>query len=404
MERNQLKQKLSDSKTLLRKLLTVTKANNNRKSGELFSLLDKILFEDLHIERYLFIRKESGIWIKALSRQLKEEEIQKEYHKFLHQYDDFKVLNEADDEHLVDFDYIIPVFHKEEPLAYLLLSDVKEERTISPVVRNLNFLQTVTNVIVVAIENKRLFNEAILREREDQELELAGNIIQQLLPKAFPENAHFKASAFYESHMKVGGDYYDIVKTDDQSYTFLMADISGKGMAAALIMSNFQAYFKLAVEIGLGLSDLVHLLNQKVYENTRGEMFITAIFARYKTDTHELEYINTAHRSGILVQNESSLFLESQGRALGVEPNLRLNAQVVSVQKNARLILFTDGLTEVYNLEQEGFDEEKINELLRESGDVEIEKLNRRLIEKALDFAGRLGMEDDLALLSIEFL
>ena len=68
------------------------------------------------------------------------------------------------------------------------------------------------------------------------------------------------------------------------------------------------------------------------------------------------------------------------------------------------MILFTDGLTEVYNLEQEGFDEEKINELLRESGDVEIEKLNRRLIEKALDFAGRLGMEDDLALLSIEFL
>ena len=160
----------------------------------------------------------------------------------------------------------------------------------------------------------------------------------------------------------------------------------------------------MAVEIGLGLSDLVHLLNQKVYENTRGEMLITAIFARYKTDTHELEYINTAHPSGILVQNESSLFLESQGRALGVEPNLRLNAQVVSVQKNARLILFTDGLTEVYNLEQEGFDEEKINELLRESGDVEIEKLNRRLIEKALDFAARLGMEDDLALLSIEFL
>ncbi len=205
------------------------------------------------------------------------------------------MLNESDGEQLSAFDYIIPVFHKEHALAYLLLSDVKEERTISPVVRNLNFLQTITNVIVVAIENKRLFNEAMLREREDQELVLAGNIIQQLLPKSFPQNDHFKASAFYESHMKVGGDYYDIVQTDEGSYTFLMADISGKGMSAALIMSNFQAYFKLAVELGLGLSDLVHLLNEKIFESTKGEMFITGIFARYKAASQELEFINAVH-------------------------------------------------------------------------------------------------------------
>ncbi len=84
MERDQLKKKLSESKTLLRKLLTVTKAiNNNRKSGKLFALLDKILSEDLQIERYLFVRKEGNLWVKALSRKLEEEELRTEYFESL---------------------------------------------------------------------------------------------------------------------------------------------------------------------------------------------------------------------------------------------------------------------------------------------------------------------------------
>ncbi len=95
---------------------------------------------------------------------------------------------------------------------------------------------------------------------------------------------------------------------------------------------------------------------------------------------------------------------ESQGRTLGISPNLRIQSEAVQIAQVSRVVLFTDGLTELYNPQQEGLDEEKIAGLLTESQEVEIEKLNRRLIKKALDFSGRLGMEDDLALLSNEFL
>lgn len=312
-------------------------------------------------------------------------------------------MGDQDDAILDGFDYVIPVFHKDESLAYLLLSDVKEERTISPVVRNLNFLQTLTNVIVVAIENKRLFNHKLLREREDQELELAGKIMLNLLPESFPDYGNLKAEAFFKSHMKVGGDYYDIIENSKGKYTMLMADISGKGMSAALIMSNFQAYFKLACEIGLKLPELVSLLNEKVFENTKGEMFITLIVANYDAKSRELEYINAAHPAGILIENNEHKLLESDCRALGIETDLKVQSTSLKLQTGARLVTFTDGLTELFNRDNQAFDEGRIAEVLLDSQDLDIQRINRLLIEKALDFAGRLGMDDDLALLCVEF-
>src|SRR5690606_24512848 len=176
------------------------------------------------------------------------------------------------------FDVIIPVFHKETAVAYVLIGDIDEEKQgLSPIIKHLKFIQTITNIIVVAIENKRLQIESLEKEALRKELEVASQMQAMLIPSAenLPKNPYLHIATYYRPHSQVGGDYYAFLWLNESEFGLRVADVSGKGVSAAILMSNFQANLRALFTSNISLIDLVKELNDLLNTSAHGEKFIT---------------------------------------------------------------------------------------------------------------------------------
>ena len=142
---------------------------------------------------------------------------------------------------------------------------------MSPVLKHLNFIQTISSIILVAIENIRLFSESLQQEALKKELELAARMQKILIPdnRTLPWNSCLKVKGFYYPHYEVGGDYYDCIRLSDNETGFCIADVSGKGISAAILMSNFQASLRALFTKDIGLPELLKKLNNIVTQMLR---------------------------------------------------------------------------------------------------------------------------------------
>ena len=136
------------------------------------------------------------------------------------------VLNTARSGSTRSFDVVIPVHHQSKALAYMLLGDLDEHaRTPSPIIKHLSFIQTLANITAVAVENKRLEREHLEQEKLMQELRMANQMQEMLLPKQLPNNARLQISAFYKPHLEVGGDFYDVIEISKNEKSIKMIQL-----------------------------------------------------------------------------------------------------------------------------------------------------------------------------------
>lgn len=248
---------------------------------------------------------------------------------------------------------IIPVLNNNIPLAFVLIGDIDEEgEGMSPVIKHLHFIQTISSVIVVAIENQRLFNESLRQEALRRELELAARMQVMLIPdnKKLPVTEKISAHGFYFPHYEVGGDYYDFVSLSDDIVGFCMADVSGKGISAALLMSNFQASLRVLLSAEIDLEVLLRKLNQIVVINSSGERFLTFFIARYNIATRVLEYVNAAHNPPVLIDlhSQTATLLRTSCVGVGMLDDMPPVGKVkLNIKGPAKIVCYTDGLSEL---------------------------------------------------------
>src|SRR4030042_5054330 len=178
---------------------------------------------------------------------------------------DISFITSSPNKTLDAFDIVIPVIHKNVSIAYVIIGDIEEGEGVSPIIKHLNFIQTLTNIIVVAIENIRLFKESLRQEAVKKELELASKMQNMLIPNSsiLPKNDKIFMTAFYLPHFDVGGAYYDYIQLSKNEFGFCIADVSGKGMSAALLMSNFQANLRALFTHDVTLDALIEKLNER---------------------------------------------------------------------------------------------------------------------------------------------
>ncbi len=305
------------------------------------------------------------------------------------------------------FDVIIPVYHHENPIAYVIIGDIDEERAgMSPTIKHLHFIQTLTNIIIVAIENKRLFDENVRQEAIRKELELASRMQSMLIPDplSLPNNERINASAYYLPHFEVGGDYYDFLKLSDDEYGFCIADVSGKGISAAILMSNFQANIRALFNANYSLTTTVHRLNDRVMESARGEKFITLFIGRYNTQTRKLSYINAGHNPPVFLHSDTEEIENLTEGCIGVgmfDEIPKISEGEFDVAPGSKLICFTDGIVELEDDDKVQFETAAMEEEMKKdhrintSIDVIIDKLNAH--------KGNNDFFDDIALMGIEF-
>jgi len=399
---NKLINKLRLKDFKLQSLLDVTKAiNNNYSIEKLLEIYEFILREQLGITQLILFNKDTE-WDCILTYGAKDKDKSIEVEKDLLHIREITVVESSSPNTLTSFDVVVPVHHKNIPLAYLLIGDLNENAiAISPTIKHMPFIQTLTNIIVVAIENKRFAKSIIRQERVRKELEVASEMQALLLPNDLPSDNKVDAAAFYLAHQKVGGDYYDFIQINDDEFVFCMADVSGKGISAALLMSNFQANLRAIINYNdYSLKKVISELNRTVMENAKGEKFITFFIGKYNLKTKKLKYINAGHNHPILTDGQTFKMLNIGATGLGMFDELPfIQEEEVTISPNSIIVCYTDGVVELENEEGEAFETDNLRNLITENFTSSMEDLNK-IIFKKLKFFGKGSYLDDIAILS----
>ncbi|HYW96548.1 MAG TPA: SpoIIE family protein phosphatase [Bacteroidales bacterium] len=392
----------------LNSLLEITLAiNENLPVTELLHKYEKILKEELQIGKIIIFKLNAG-WECILNSGFDdslacEDGIDKKL-LTIREISPSSVLPEKISD---EVDIIIPVFHKDNPIAFVLIGDIDEESEgMSPIIKHLRFIQTISNILIVAIENIRLYNENLRQVAIQRELELASKMQTMLIPEEdkLPSNKHLGFRAFYHPHFEVGGDYYDVVELSDDQVGFCIADVSGKGISAAILMSNFQANLRALFNHGRELEDIVIKLNDRVMQSAKGEKFITLFLARYTYSTHRLEYINAGHNPPLLynVQKKKLIQLTSGSVGMGMLEKLPfINKDAFDITGPSKMLLYTDGLVELIEDEGVEFGTTFIEQEISNSGSIN-ENINEIIRLQRIE-EGSASIFDDISILGLSF-
>ena len=297
-----------------------------------------------------------------------------------------------------EFELLVPVYHKSRPLGFALLggfptnhADTKEDL--------ISYLQTITSIVAMAIENKKLFKEQLKQEGYRTELILGGQMQSLLIPdkSQLPVNKRVQMGARYIPHLDVGGDYYDYIPLNEDEFVICMGDISGKGIAAALLMANFQASVRAIIKEQHSLKETIEDINRKVNEITKGEKFITLFIAKYNFITHQLQYVNAGHNPPIFIHKNEVELLNEGCTIMGMFEKLPIvKVGTRKLEEEAILFCYTDGLTDTVNDRKEPFTTQHLAEFLIDQRKEEIEQLNNDLMDELLSFKGTQLFVDDV--------
>ncbi len=303
-----------------------------------------------------------------------------------------------------DFKIVIPVYHKAHPIAICFLGDAGNLKGESEEER-LNFIQTLINIIAVAIENKKLFKEQLTQQGIKKELELAGKMQTMLIPEFLPANEYMEMDAIYMPHLDIGGDYYDFMQLNEDELMFCMGDISGHGIAAALLMANFQASLRSLIMQQDSLKDFITLFNIKINEITRGEKFITLFLARYNTYSRKLHYINAGHTPPVFYNKDGAQLLEKGCTILGMFEKLpSISVGEISIRPNDFLFCYTDGLTELEDDRGEQYGVPRLKDFVQRHQAHSVKDFNKLMLDEIITYKGKQLFNDDVSFLSTRFL
>jgi len=267
-------------------------------------------------------------------------------------------------------------------------------------------LMSVAGQLALVIENSRLAERMVAEERLRRELALAAEVQRRLLPERPPEGLAVELAGFCQPARGVGGDYYDFIKFDNQRLGVAIADVAGKGIAAALLMSTVQATLRSlsAGDNGQGyangsLADMVATLNRLLCNSTRGANYVTFFYAQFDQATQRLAYVNAGHNPPFFFRaNPSRDFrsLTSGGMFVGMFEHCGYEQEVVQMQPGDVLIAFTDGLSEALNEQGEEFDEERIKEALAATAHLSVNEIRDELVRRVKEWIASAPQHDDL--------
>jgi phosphoserine phosphatase RsbU/P len=258
----------------------------------------------------------------------------------------------------------------------------------------IEFLAAVADQTATAMYNLGLRKQA-------QEYEEAKEIQQGLLPKQIPQMPGLEISGSWRPARIVGGDYFDVFKLSESRLALCIGDVSGKGMPAALVMSNLQAIVRALASETLSPKELTEKINRVMYRNVADGKFITFFYAVIDRHSQTLHYSNAGHNAPILLHEDGTqLRLEEGGVVLGAFQESSYQQGEVELQSGDRLVLYTDGVTEAVNGKEEEFGEERLVQALVSDRHLRAETLRNRLLDQVNEFSGG-ELDDDVTVLVV---
>ena len=239
--------------------------------------------------------------------------------------------------------------------------------------------------------------KVIVTQFHEQEHEIAeARAIQEgFLPKEIPQLAGYEIAAAWQSARVVGGDYFDVLPFDAEMCGLCIADVAGKGLPAALLMSNLQAAVRGLASPSLAPEDLCLRLNSLLCRNIASDRFVTLFYAQLDGPSRQLRYVSAGHNPPFVVRRDGSHErLRQGGIVLGVFANQTFKSDVTQLQSGDRLVLYTDGVTEACNSEDEEFGEDRLLQVLQENAAAPAVEIQKKILQSVAQFSHGTWQDD----------
>ncbi len=235
------------------------------------------------------------------------------------------------------------------------------------------------------------------------ELNVASQMQQSILPKSFPQDPSYELFASMKPARSVGGDFFDVMRLEGGLLGLAVADVSDKGVPAALFMMSSRTLLKGAA-IGLGTpGEVLEEVNNMLCEDNESAMFVTLIYAVYDPSTRKLTFANGGHNTPVLIDgdgNATRLPLTG-GVALGLVPGMQYEQSSITLSPGDNVVLYTDGVTEAMNEQEEEFGMERLESLFAESRPPEARAVNDAIFDAVMEFAGDAAQSDDITCMTL---
>ncbi len=294
-----------------------------------------------------------------------------------------------------------------ESIGVLLLGEPIEDNEYSRSARQA--LRTCADQLALMLENGRLTGRMVEQEKLRRDLALAVEVQKRLLPEAYPESSFGDVAAFTLPARSVGGDYYDFIKVGDHGLGIALADVAGKGIAAALIMSVVQASLRILLAEGnVTLPELVAKMNRFLHSSTGFNSYATFFYAQVDEQTGQLRYVNAGHNPPYLLRTEAAAAqvgveeLATGGMVIGLFAQASYEEAKVDLKSGDVLVAFTDGVTEALNTGEEEFGEERLKELLKSVAHLPVGEMSTRITSALREWIGDAPQHDDLTFLVLK--
>jgi sigma-B regulation protein RsbU (phosphoserine phosphatase) len=253
------------------------------------------------------------------------------------------------------------------------------------------------------IENARLYLEEQNLILMQEEMRLAAETQINLLPKSIPKVADYQIAGKSIPAKDVGGDYYDFIQINDKNFAFCLGDVSGKGMSAAMLMSNLQATLRAHILAGANSTETITRSNNVLYQNTDSTKFVTLFLGIVNIESNKIKYCNAGHNNPYHLDKSNQLKeLDVGGLILGFQTDSSYLEGNIPFHPEDTLVLFSDGITEAMNENNEEFGEDRLIEIITKHKSEDAYKMVDKIMDAVNEFSEGIAQSDDMTLLIIK--
>jgi sigma-B regulation protein RsbU (phosphoserine phosphatase) len=271
-----------------------------------------------------------------------------------------------------------------------------EEETFSQA--KIDLLKAIASQAASAIENSRLLAESIEAEALEKQVRMAADVQQRMIPQTPPQLPGIDLSSVYVPSFDLGGDFFDYIQLPDGNLGLVIADVSGKGVPASLIMASVRAALRAQVDNVYYLYEVMSRINKMLYRDTKASEFVTLFYGVLDTRNRRFTFSNAGHPPAMLLRDGKISELTTDNMVLGVDPNETFRQQFIDLKPNDLLLLYTDGLPDAMNFKDETFGHKRIVEAFAKGG-ATAETVAQGILWDMRRFVGMTRRTDDVTMI-----
>lgn len=300
----------------------------------------------------------------------------------------------------------VPIYIKDKLIGAINFGEKPSGKAYSE--EDIDLLKTLASQAAIAFENSRLQEEKISKQVIEEELQIARKIQMGLLPQTINSVSGIEVSGFYNPAKIIGGDFYDVIKISDTKMLVVVADVSGKGIPAALYMSKVQAMIQFAAKIFPTPKEILIEVNKQIHQKIDKKSFITSVIAMFDLENMTVNICRAGHNPVIYSVNGKFELLKNKGMGLGLESekyfDKNLEEAEIKISQDNMFVFYSDGLTEAMNINREEFGTEKILDIIQFNRESNCELIQDKVITSVNTFRGNAEQNDDITLVITKIL